>query len=65
MAWAFAAIKLESWPLLEALSAEALRTISEFEHQSLSNTLWAFATRAEKDIPLFEAISSQAIRRIT
>eukprot|EP00404_Azadinium_spinosum_P048638 CAMPEP_0180822626 /NCGR_PEP_ID=MMETSP1038_2-20121128/71462_1 /TAXON_ID=632150 /ORGANISM="Azadinium spinosum, Strain 3D9" /LENGTH=55 /DNA_ID=CAMNT_0022864883 /DNA_START=26 /DNA_END=190 /DNA_ORIENTATION=- len=42
--WAFASIPYDHRPLRAAISAQAIARITQFNSQSLSNTVWAFAT---------------------
>mmetsp|Transcript_69169 Transcript_69169/g.191410 ORF Transcript_69169/g.191410 Transcript_69169/m.191410 type:complete len:182 (-) Transcript_69169:121-666(-) len=52
-------------PLLQSLSAQALRTISQLNRQELSITAWAFATLGLRPRPLLAAISAQSIPTLT
>jgi len=42
-AWALAALGYLNMPLLSAIAAEAIKKMSEFVPQELSNMAWAFA----------------------
>jgi len=43
-AWAFATRRVLNIPFLEAISAAAIKIISEFDIQGIANTLWSFAS---------------------
>lgn len=61
MAWAFATLGVMNEPLMNAISAAALRKRTDYRTQNLSNTVWAYATLALLDGPLFQAISASSI----
>jgi len=52
---------IDDVPLLDALSAQAIRTIHEFEPLSLANSAWAFAKIERHDVPLLHSIASKAL----
>jgi len=65
MAWAFATCAYaDARPLLEAISAAAIRICGDFHTQGLSNTAWAFATLEVLHPPLRDAIASSALRTL-
>uniref|UniRef100_A0A7S4V8K1 Uncharacterized protein n=2 Tax=Alexandrium monilatum TaxID=311494 RepID=A0A7S4V8K1_9DINO len=52
-------------PLLTAISASSMRSMSEFRLRHLATTAWAFSTLELQDRPWLYAIASQARRPIT
>lgn len=60
--WAFAKLHLSDHPLLQSLSAEALRKLNDFSFQWLVRTSWACAKIRLEAPPLLNAIS-EAVRR--
>jgi len=61
LAWSFANIQCFDAPLFAAISASAVRIISDFSDSALSITVWSFANLRVKHIPLINAIASQAM----
>lgn len=51
--------------MFEAISAQSIRRITEFNAQNLSNTSWAYATRGVPDSTLLDAIAAEAIPKIS
>lgn len=51
-------------PLLEAIAAEALSKMTEFDMQGLANTAWAFASLQLLHMPLLDSISAAARTRL-
>ena len=64
MARAVARARVGAPMLFEALAAEALPRLGEFNEQALTNTAWAFATagRTAWAPSLFEAVAAEAAR---
>ena len=50
--------------LLDRVTANAPRKISQFDSQALANTVWSFATVGRADERLFDAVASEAPRKI-
>lgn len=61
--WAFAAMG-EELPLLHALAASSLRTITDFGSQSIANLAWAMSRMQVIDRPLLDALAAQALRTL-
>lgn len=51
------------WP--DALAAEAIRRLTDFEPKNLANTAWSFSTLAVYHVPLLDAIASSSTALIT
>jgi len=64
-AWSFAVLAFHDEPLLQALSAEALKRLSAFEVQNLANTAWACAKLSYLDAPLREALAAASLPRLS
>jgi len=58
MAWSFSALGLCHEPLLDAISAAALRRISEANPETLLSLAWAFSFLELHDTPLMQAIAA-------
>lgn len=63
--WSFAKISCLDITLLNALSAAALRTLSEFDPLAISKISWACAVLELSHQTLRKAISSEALARMT
>jgi len=63
--WAFAKCEFRDDPLFDAISSEALATISEYDPQSMVNIAWAWAFFSLEDAPLLNAIAAAALARIS
>ena len=61
--WAFTTAGIKDQILFDAIAAEALIKIAEFNTQNLSNTIWAFATAGVRADKLFEVIAGKAMRK--
>ena len=64
LAWAFAKAGHAAPSLLDAISAEAVKRVREFNSQELSNTAWAYATTGHWAPELLEVISAEAVARV-
>ncbi|KAL4855247.1 RAP domain-containing protein [Chlorella vulgaris] len=58
--WAFAKLSCYDGKLMEAMAAEATRSINNFSQQNLANLAWAFSKLAHFDEPLMAAIAGRA-----
>lgn len=64
IAWACARIRVVDVPLLNSISAAAIRHRADFRPQELTNLAWAGSKLAIGDAPLLAAIASAARPRI-
>jgi len=64
-AWAFAKSCCEDIPLIDALAAEALCHLHEFEPQDISATAWSWAKMLVVNLPLFDSMSVPVLRDIS
>jgi len=53
MAWSVATLAMSDCPLIEAISSQAIPSISAYNPQHLSNIAWAFAILGYEDPPFF------------
>ncbi|KAI3429562.1 hypothetical protein D9Q98_005650 [Chlorella vulgaris] len=58
--WAFAKLSCYDGKLMEAMAAEATRSINNFSQQNLANLAWAFSKLAHCDEPLMAAVGGRA-----
>jgi len=49
---------------MNAIAAQAIRTLCHATHQEIANTAWALARLDYLDLPLFDAISAASIAQI-
>jgi len=59
--WSVSVLRYQHIPLLDALSAASIATISSFLPLDLANTSWAFATLECTNQPLFNSIAAASI----
>jgi len=57
LSWSIAKLNIHNVPLLDALSASAITTITEFDTRRLARMLWAFAHMTLPKEPLRAAIA--------
>ena len=63
IAWAFATAGYKAPALLDAIAAEAVPLLGDFNPQNLiANTAWAFATAGHAAPALLDAIAAEAVR---
>jgi len=65
MAWSFASLVFQDFPLMYAISSPAIAACTEFHHQSISNMAWAVARICLIDLPLMYALASSAMQKIS
>lgn len=59
--WAFAKSKNPNPPLFEMLGKRAVENVTQFDRQSVSNTVWAYATLAECNEELFATFAEYTV----
>lgn len=64
-AWAVAKLDLKDQKLMDAIAAEALKTINDLRPQDLSITAWSYATLRIANSTLLHAISAAAIATLS
>ena len=58
--WAFSSAKHPAPELFDAIAAEVMPRVAQFNAQELANTAWAFATAGHEQPELFDAIAAAA-----
>jgi len=59
LSWSFAKLLWVDWPLLDAISAAAIPTISAYDCQGLVNTAWAMGRLSIGNVRLMRASTSR------
>jgi len=66
-AWAFSTLDFCDRPLMNSISSQARRSLTQGadDVQGIGNIAWAYASLNLRDMPLFDALAAAALARIS